>query len=90
MKKIEFKKDGIVIDSEFISLSEIIQKCNSSKIKEENLVLLKMQWKGWRGFEEGILERILLPIEKIEVIKKIYHRKTNKFRRNRRQALRGL
>lgn len=70
MKTIEFKKDGILIDSEFISLSEIIAKCNNSKVKAENLLLLKMEWKGWRGFDEGILERILLPIEKIEVIKK--------------------
>ena len=29
-----------------------------------------MEWKGWRGFDEGIVERILLPIENIEAIKK--------------------
>ena len=29
-----------------------------------------MEWKGWRGFEEGILEKIVLPLDKIETIKK--------------------
>jgi hypothetical protein len=51
-------------------LSEIIEKCNLEKVKEEKLLLLKMKWKGWRGFEEGVLEIIVLPLEKIEIIKK--------------------
>lgn len=70
MKQIIFKKDGVLIDENFISLSDIIEKCNIEKIKDEKLVLLKMEWKGWRGFDEGILEKIVLPIEKIEIIKK--------------------
>ena len=68
--KITYKKDGILIDENFISLSEIIEKCNLEKVKEEKLLLLKMEWKGWRGFDEGILEKIVLPLEKIETIKK--------------------
>lgn len=70
MKQITYKKDGILIDENFISLSEIIEKCNLEKVKEEKLLLLKLEWKGWRGFDEGILEKIVLPLEKIEIIKK--------------------
>ena len=70
MKQITYKKDGILIDENFISLSEITEKCNLEKVKEEKLLLLKMEWKGWRGFDEGILEKIVLPLEKIEIIKK--------------------
>ena len=70
MKQIIYKKDGILIGDNFVSLSEIIKKCNKEKLKEEKLFLLKMEWKGWRGFDEGILEKIVLPIEKIETIKK--------------------
>lgn len=71
MKQITYKKDGILIDETFISLSEITERCNLEKVKGDKLFLLKMEWKGWRGFDEGILERIVLPIEKIETIKKI-------------------
>lgn len=70
MKQITYKKDGILIDENFISLFEITEKCNLEKIKEDKLLLLKMEWKGWRGFDEGILEKIVLPIENIEIIKK--------------------
>lgn len=68
--EITYKKDGILIDENFISLSEITEKCNLEKVKEEKLLLLKMEWEGWRGFDEGILEKIVLPLEKIEIIKK--------------------
>ena len=68
MEQLIYKKDGILLNGEFITLDKIIKNCNNAKIKEENLLLLKMEWKGWRGFSEGILERILLPIEKIEII----------------------
>lgn len=74
--KITYKKDGILIDENFISLSEIIENCNIEKLKEDKLVLLKMEWRGWRGFDEGILEKIVLPIEKIETIKKYILGKT--------------
>ena len=68
--EIIYKKDGIIVGENFISLVEITEKCNIEKLKEEKLILLKMEWKGWRGFEEGILVKIVLPIEKIEIIKK--------------------
>ena len=76
MKQIIYKKDGILIGDNFVSLSEIIKKCNKEKLKEEKLFLLKMEWKGWRVFDEGILEKIVLPIEKIETIKKFILGKT--------------
>lgn len=70
MTKIVYNKNGITVDGEFTSLSDIIFKCNNTKVKEDKLLLLKMEWKGWRGFDEGIKEEIILPIEKIEIIKK--------------------
>lgn len=74
--KITYKKEGIIIDENFISLTEIIEKCNYEKIKDDKLLLLKMEWKGWRGFDEGIIEKVLLPLEKIETIKKFILGKT--------------
>lgn len=70
MEQITYKKDGILIGGIFISLSDIIEKCNIEFIKDEKLILLKIQWTGWRGFDEGILEIIALPMEKIKIIKK--------------------
>ena len=76
MEQITYKKDGIIINNNFISLFEITKNCNLEKLKEEKLVILKMEWSGWRGFDEGILEKIALPIEKIETIKKYILGKT--------------
>jgi len=67
--EIEYKKNGILTAGTFIHLNEIVKRCTEEKIKEEKLLLLKMQWSERRGFE-GILEKIVLPIEKIEIIKK--------------------
>jgi hypothetical protein len=67
--EIEYKKDGIIIGGNFIKLSDIVDSCNFAKIKENNLVLLQMEWPSRRGFD-GIEENIVLPAEKIEIIKK--------------------
>jgi len=65
-QEITYQFNGITInDQHFISLSEIIEKCNLEKIKLDNLRLLKMEWRGWRGFSEGIIERIVLPASNI-------------------------
>ena len=71
MSKIEFQKDGIFVgeNGEFYKLSDIILKCNSARIKDENLAILKIAWRGWRGFG-GLKEEIVLPASNIEVIKK--------------------
>ena len=67
---IEYCKDGIMINGELLLLSKVIKECDAIKISEEKLALLVMEWDGWRGFDDGVFESIVLPIEKIEVIKK--------------------
>ena len=47
--KIECKKDGIEVDGIFLTLADITNKCNDVKLKENNLVLLKMHWAGRSG-----------------------------------------
>jgi hypothetical protein len=79
MKDVTFKKDGLIIGEEFITLGEINRKCKIEQIKDEKLLLLKMQWDGWRGFDEGILEVIALPAEKIDAIKKVILGRTINF-----------
>lgn len=64
-----YKKDGIQIGDEFLSLTDIIKNCNEVKVKDENLVLFKMEWGSRRGFD-GILEEIVLPKKNVEIIKK--------------------
>ena len=76
---ITYKKDGILIDDNFISLHEIKVNCLKKKIEEEELLLLKLEWKGWRGFSEGIKEQIVLSMDKIETIKKYLLGKTINF-----------
>lgn len=56
--KITYKKDGIELDGNFLSLVEITEKCNEIKLKENKLVLLKLHWGGRHG---DVLEQIVLP-----------------------------
>lgn len=56
--KIEYKKDGIQIDTTFISLDDINKKCN--EVKEHDLVILTMEWDGRGG---NAYEKRVLPIE---------------------------
>lgn len=65
---IKYTKDGIEVAGDFISLKEIIENCNSIKIKSENLVLLTM---GWSGRSGDICERIALPLDKANRVKEI-------------------
>ena len=58
--KIEYRKDGIIVGDAFLSLSDIIEECNNIKLKEDNLVLLKMHWAGRSG---NVLEQITLPLD---------------------------
>jgi hypothetical protein len=58
--KIEYKKDGIVVGDVFLLLSDIIEECNTVKIKENNLVLLEIGWDGRGG---SVFEQIALPKE---------------------------
>lgn len=66
--KIEYKKDGIVIDGTVLLLTDITSKCNDVKLKEDKLVILEMGWDG-RGGE--VFEQIALPLEKALQVKEI-------------------
>ena len=69
MSKINYQKDGIIIDGEFYGISQIISKCNDAKIEQDKLSLLTIEWRGGRGFD-GCKEQIVLSADKIEIIKK--------------------
>lgn len=58
--KINYKKDGIEINGEFLSLASITEKCNDIKLKEEKLVLLTMCWDGRGG---DVTERRILTLD---------------------------
>jgi hypothetical protein len=66
---IKYRKDGIELhDKTFISLEYINKMCNEIKIKDDNLVLLKMEWNGRGG---DVCETIALPYEKALRVKEI-------------------
>lgn len=67
--QITYQKDGIVVNGQLIELSVITDNCNIAKIKEDKIVILKMEWPSSRGFE-GIVELIACSTEQAEVIKK--------------------
>lgn len=66
--KINYKKDGIEINGEFISIGSITEKCNNVKLKEDNLVLFTMCWNGRGG---DVTERRALPLENALKLKEI-------------------
>nr|DAI89597.1 MAG TPA: hypothetical protein [Caudoviricetes sp.] len=65
---IKYKKDGIEINGEFLSLVTITEKCNEIKLKEDKLVILEMCWEGRGG---DVTERRALPLENALKIKEI-------------------
>ena len=66
--KIEYKKGGIEVNGEFLSLELIIENCNEIKLKEDKLVLLEMGWDGRGG---SVLERRALPLKNALRVKEI-------------------
>jgi hypothetical protein len=66
--RIEYKKDGIIVEGVFLLLSDIVEKCNNVNLEENNLVLLQMEWDGRGG---NVLERRILPISNAFRIKEI-------------------
>lgn len=66
--KIIYKKDGILINGEFLSIDKIIEKCNDVAIKEKNLVLFSMCWEGRGG---DVTEIRALPLENALKLKEI-------------------
>jgi len=65
---IKYKKDGIEINGEFLSLKTITEKCNDIAIKEKDLVLFTMCWEGRGG---DVTERRALPIENVLKLQEI-------------------
>ncbi len=66
--KIEYKKDGIVVDNLFYSLIEITNKCNKIKLEDQELVLLELGWDGRGG---SVFEQRALPLKNVLRIKDI-------------------
>jgi len=56
--KIEYTQDGIRIGDEFISLEDISYNCLKTKVDENDLNLLQIEWSGRRGFD-GCYEYIV-------------------------------
>jgi len=69
--KIEYTTDGIIVNDEFILLNAIIQEVNNLLIQKDDLVLLTMTWVGWRGFDDGITEQIVLSLADANQVKTI-------------------
>jgi len=65
---IKYKKDGIEINGEFLSLVTITEKCNEIKLKEDKLVIIQMSWDSRGG---SVFEQRSLPLEKALRVKEI-------------------
>lgn len=66
--EIEYKKDGIEIGGNFVSLKYINEMCAEVNIKEQNLVLLELSWNGRGG---SVLEQRTLPLKNALRVKEI-------------------
>lgn len=71
---ITYTKDGVNFGDKFISLQDIRANINKVKIDEGNLALLTMSLNGYRGFD-GVIEQIVLPLDKIERMMEIMDNK---------------
>jgi hypothetical protein len=63
----EFLKNGVVSDGVFFSLDEITRACLEAKVKEENLVLLHIEWQSDRSFD-GAYEIVVYTAEKAKKV----------------------
>jgi len=66
----EYTKEGLIIDGKLLTLEEITSNVNRLKIEEEKLGLMKITWAYSRNFD-GIVETIVLPIDRLNQIKSI-------------------
>jgi hypothetical protein len=55
MVKIEYVKEGIIVEGTLILLEDIINKVNQIRVSENQLCLLELEWEGNRNFD-GIYE----------------------------------
>ena len=67
---IKFTKEGVKFGDEFFTLNDIAVGVNKAKIREEDLVILKMEWPHTRSWD-GNVEQIVLPSANIERIREI-------------------
>lgn len=65
-----FKKNGIIVENNFISLDEIIKQCHSARIIEEDLCLLIIEWKSTRSFD-GAKETLVVNKKDAKEFKKL-------------------
>ena len=60
--KVNFTKNGLLIDGELFTLQQIQKECNRVKVDEDNLVLLKLYWKGGRGSSDITEQKVMKAI----------------------------
>jgi len=72
---IQYKAKCILVNGEEIKLSDIIDRCNSASVTDENKVLVHMSWPSSRNFD-GIDESIVMPKQNALRMKEIISGKT--------------
>ena len=59
---IKYLSNGIEVNGEFISKETLVKEIESIKVKEKDLVVVRISWSGNRNFD-GCYENIVLPRE---------------------------
>ena len=59
---IKYLSNGIEVNREFISKETLVKEIESIKVKERDLVVVRISWSGNRNFD-GCYENIVLPRE---------------------------
>ena len=59
---IKYLSNGIEVNGEFISKETLVKEIESIKVKERDLVVVRISWSGNRNFD-GCYENIVLPRE---------------------------
>lgn len=59
---IKYLSNGVEVNGEFISKETLIKEIESIKVKERDLVVVRISWSGGRGFD-GCYENRVLPRE---------------------------
>jgi len=70
MSKIKYTYTGIFVDDTFLLLSDIVDECNKIKLQKQQLVILKIEWSGHRGWD-GATERRVLPRKVAQRVKEL-------------------
>ena len=59
---IKYLSNGIEVNGEFISKETLVKEIESVKVKERDLVVVRISWGGTRNFD-GCYENVVLPRE---------------------------